>query len=102
MRGASPGTLWRMDVTTMDKTDLFKRDSAGRTVLFHAAETGDMDEVQRMIFSLAGTGLCCQRLSLLEIRDASGFTALDMAERNGHKAIADLLRGEQMRMEFFE
>ncbi len=29
-------------------------------------------------------------------------TAADLAERNGHKAIAMLLRGEQGRMDFFE
>ena len=55
-----------------------------------------------MIFSLAGTGVCCQRLSLIETKDSSGSTAADVAERNGHPEIASLLRGEQMRMEDFE
>jgi ankyrin repeat protein len=84
------------------KPDHFIRDSVGRTALFYAAERGDLQEVQRIIFSLSGTGLSCQRLSLLEIRDSSGLTASDVAEQAGHQEIADLLRGEQMRMEFFE
>ena len=85
-----------------NKSDLFAQDSVGRTALFYAAERGDLKEVRRMIFSLAGTGLCCQRLSLIGIRDSSGLTASDVAEQAGHKGIADLLRGEQGRMEFFE
>ena len=55
-----------------------------------------------MIFSLSGTGLWPQRLALIEVKDSSGLTASDAAEQAGHKEIADLLRGEQMRMEFFE
>lgn len=85
-----------------NQTGLFKRDATGRTSLFHAAERGDMEEVHRMIFSLAGTGMSCQRLALIGIKDASGVTAADVAEQAGHKEIAELLRGEQMRMEFFE
>ena len=56
----------------------------------------------RMIFSLAGTGVCCQRLRVIAEKDSYGLTASEVAEQNGHKEIADLLRGEQMRMEFFE
>jgi hypothetical protein len=85
-----------------DQSHLFAQDSVGRTTLFYAAERGDLEEVRRIIFSLPGTGLWCQRLSLIEIRDSSGLTASDVAEQAGHKEIADLLRGEQMRMEFFE
>ena len=40
--------------------------------------------------------------ALIQIKDSSGLTASDVAEQNGHMRIADLLRGEQMRMEFFE
>ena len=86
----------------MSGSDLFERDATGRTPLFHAAERGDMEEVRRMIFSLAGTGVWPQRLALIERKDSSGLTASDVAEQAGHKEIADLLRGEQMRMEFFE
>ena len=84
------------------KSDLFARDSVGRTSLFYAAEGGDLEEVRRIIFSLTGTGISCQRLSLIEIRDSYGLTASDVAEHAGHKEIASLLRAEQGRMEFFE
>ena len=84
------------------KPDPFARDSIGRTSLFYAAERGDLAQVRRIIFSLTGTGLSCQRLALIKSRDSSGLTASDVAEQAGHKEIADLLRGEQMRMEFFE
>ena len=83
-------------------SDPFKRDSSGRTRLFYAAETGDLAEVQRLIFSLAGTGLSPQRLSLIALTDSSGLTAADVAAEAGHKDIAALLRKEQMRMEYFE
>jgi ankyrin repeat protein len=89
-------------VNVTSSSALFARDSSGRTSLFYAAERGDLEEVRRIIFSLAGTGVWCQRLALLEIKDSSGLTASDVAEQAGHKEIADLLRGEQMRMEFFE
>jgi ankyrin repeat protein len=82
--------------------DLFARDSKGRTTLFYAAERGDLEEVQRIIYSLAGTGLSCQRLSLIQIVDASGLTASDVAEQAGHEEIASLLRGEEVRMEYYE
>jgi ankyrin repeat protein len=85
----------------MSKPDPFARDSAGRTALFHAAERGDIDEVRRLIYSLSGTGLWPQRLALIEIVDASGLTASDVAEQAGHDEIASLLRGEQGRMEYY-
>jgi ankyrin repeat protein len=91
-----------MEANVTNKSDLFAQDTLGRTALFYAAERGDLKKVRRIIFSLAGTGLWPQRLSLIEIRDSSGLTAIDVAEQAGHKEIADLLRGEQMRMEFFE
>jgi hypothetical protein len=78
------------------------RDSVGRTDLFFAAEKGDIEEVRRIIFSLTGTGVCCQRLSAIAKKDSSGLTAADVAEQAGHKEIADLLRGEQVRMEYYE
>ena len=84
------------------EADIFSKDLAGRTALFYAAEEGDIEEVRRLIFSLAGTGMCCQRLSLIGTKDSSGLTAIDVAEQAGHKETAALLRGEQMRMEFFE
>jgi ankyrin repeat protein len=91
-----------MEASVTNKSDPFAQDSVGRTALFYAAERGDIEKVLRIIFSLPGTGLWCQRLALIEIKDSSGLTASDMAEQAGHKGIADLLRGEQMRTEFFE
>jgi hypothetical protein len=86
----------------VDPRELFVRDEYGRTVLFAAADHGQHEEVSRIIFSLAGTGFAPQRLALIAIEDNDGLTAADIAERAGHRAIADLLRGEQLRMEFFE
>ena len=85
-----------------EKTDLFAKDSLGRTSLFHAAETGNIEEVKMMIFSVGGTGLSCQRLALIKIRDSRGLTVIEAAANSGHREIADLLLNEQMRMEFFE
>ena len=85
-----------------DPKNLFVRDEYGRTVLFAAAERGGQEEVTRIIFSLAGTGFAPQRLALIAIEDNDGLTAADVAERGGHRAIANLLRREQARMEFFE
>ena len=86
----------------MDSHDPFARDSLGRTALFYAAERGDLEEVKRIIFRLSGTGLGLQRLALITIEDASGLTAADVAEQAGHEDIANLLNGEQGRMEYFE
>ena len=84
------------------RSALFDRDDSGRTRLFYAAEKGLEKEVQEMIFSLGGTGLGPERLALISIQDHSGLTAADLAEQNGHDQIAELLRGEQFRMEYFE
>jgi hypothetical protein len=71
-------------------------------MLFYAAERGDLAEVRRIIYSLAGTGLSPQRLALISIVDESGLTAADVAQQAGHIEIAALLNGEQGRMEWFE
>jgi hypothetical protein len=84
-----------------NRSDLFAKDAVGRTSLFYAAERGDLDEVRRIIFSLAGTGVWPQRLALIEVEDALGLTAADVAEQAGHDEIAALLHGEQGRMEYF-
>lgn len=89
----------------MDKEqrmNLFQQDALGRTPLFYAAEKGLEKEVREMIFSLRGTGLSLARLKLIVIKDHSGLTAADVAEENGHEAIARLLKEEQGRMEYFE
>ena len=86
----------------MDPRELFVLDERGRTLLFAVAEQGRHEEVARIIFSLAGTGFAPQRLALIAIEDNDGLTAADVAERGGHDAIANLLRGERARMEFFE
>ena len=85
-----------------DLKHLFVRDEHGRTALIVAAAEGRQEEVSRIIFSLAGTGLAPQRLALISMEDNEGLTAADVAESAGHQAIADLLRGEQGRMELFE
>ncbi len=92
----------RMHGDKVINNDRFSQDSVGRTSLFNAAEKGDIEEVRRIIFSLSGTGLSLQRLSLIEIKDSYGLTATNVAKQARHGEIADLLRGEQMRMEFFE
>jgi len=89
-------------MTLNKNSNHFARDPSGRTRLFHAAENGDLEEVRMIIYSLTGTGLSPQRLSLITIKDLAGLTAADVAERAGKKEIADLLRSEQMRMEYFE
>lgn len=71
-------------------------------MLFAAAEQGRQEEVSQIIFSLAGTGFAPPRLALIAIEDNDGLTAADVAEQRGHQVIADLLRGERARMEFFE
>ena len=81
---------------------LFEQDALGRTPLFYAAEKGLEEQVREMIFSLRGTGLSLPRLKLIALKDHSGLTAADVAEENGHEAIARLLREEQGRMEYFE
>ncbi len=86
----------------MAQKDFFKTDAKGRTTLFYAAEIGDIETVKAIIFKLAGTGISCQRLALINHQDLEGLTAIDAAEGSGNDEIAGLLRGEKMRMEFFE
>ncbi len=86
----------------MNEKNLFTLDLMGRTALFYVAGGGDIDAVNRMIYSLSGTGMSLQRLNLISIKDVNGLTAIDMAEQAGHKEIANLLRSEKGRMEFFE
>ena len=81
---------------------LSQQDAHGRTSLSYAAEEGLYQDVWDMIFTLSGTGVLPQRLGLIEVKDHDGLTAADVAEQNGHQAIADLLRGEMWRMECFE
>ena len=86
----------------MAQTDLFKTDEKWRTTLFYAAEIGDLEVVEAILYKLAGTGVSCQRLALINHKDLDGLTAIDIAEKSGNDEIASLLRGEKMRMEFFE
>ena len=67
---------------------LLERDAFGRTQLFYAAEKGLEEEVREMIFSLRGTGMFPERLTLISIQDHSSLTAADVAERNSHEEIA--------------
>jgi len=92
----------QIDALAQLRKRLFEEDVAGRTPLFRAAEKGLEYEVREIIFSLRGTGLAPPRLALIATKDVLGLTAADVAEQNGHEEIADLLRSEQGRMEFFE
>ncbi len=82
--------------------NLFDLDLMGRTALFYVAGGGDIEAVNRMIYSLSGTGMSPQRLSFISIKDINGITAIDMAEQAGQKEVAALLRSEKGRMNFFE
>ena len=86
----------------MNHKDFFKTDENGRTILFYAAESGDIEMVKAIIFKLTGTGISCQRLALIDKKDFEGLTAIDAAENAGHDEIAELLRREKLRMEYFE
>ena len=86
----------------MSGSTQFDQDEDGRTALFRAAESGDIQAVEEIIYSLTGTGMCCQRLTLISHKDREGLTAIDAAQRAGHEEIAGLLGGEKGRMEFFE
>ena len=86
----------------MAYSEFFNTDERGRTTLFYAAERGDMEAVKAIIFKLMGTGIYCQRLALIEKEDVEGLTAIDVAEQAGHNDVADLLRKEKFRMEYFE
>ena len=61
-----------------------------------------MAAVKAIIFKLTGTGISCQRLAPINCKDIEGLPVIDVAEANGNSEIANLLRGEKMRMEFFE
>jgi len=86
----------------MAYNDLFKQDERGHTTLFYAAEIGDIELVKTIIYKLAGTGVSCQRLALINTKNKEGLTAIDVAEKAGNSEIAQLLQSEKMRMEFFE
>jgi ankyrin repeat protein len=92
----------QLDALRERRRRLAEPDVAGRTPLFYAAELGREDEVREIIFSFRGTGMSPPRLALIAQKDALGLTAADVAEQNGHEEIAQLLRSEQGRMEFFE
>jgi len=91
-----------LDALAERRKRLGKQDVVGRTPLFRAAEAGDLERVKEIIFSFRGTGMFPPRLSLIATEDVLGLTAADVAEQNGHEEIAQLLRSEQGRMEFFE
>ena len=84
------------------RSHLMMQDSRGRTALHHAAEKGDLAEVEAIIFRFRGTGLFPPRLALITIEDVAGLTAADIAEQHGYTEIVNLLRSEQGRMEYFE
>ena len=82
--------------------ELFLTDKDGRTALFYAAERGDKDIVWMLLSSLTGTGVFCQRGTLLDVRDNEGHLAEDWAQINGHEEIRRILSAERLRIEYFE
>jgi len=93
----------QLDALRERRRRLAEPDVAGRTPLFYAAEKGREEEVREIIFSFRGTGMSPPRLALIAKKDALGLTAY----RRGRtarptKRVAQLLRSEQGRMEFFE
>lgn len=81
---------------------LSEQDGLGRTPLFYAAEQGLEEEVWEILSRFRGTGMSPPRLVLITTKDQSGLTAADVAEQNGHKEVARLLRKEEVRMEYYE
>jgi hypothetical protein len=81
---------------------LLAQDDLGRTPLFYVAEQGLEKEVWSILSSFRGTGLFPPRLALITITDHAGLTAADVAEQAGHERVADLLRKEEIRMEYYE
>jgi ankyrin repeat protein len=92
----------QLDAIAGRRKRLAEQDIVGRTPLFYAAENGLEEEVREIIFSFRGTGMFPPRLALISQKDVTGRTAADVAEENGHEEIAQLLRSEEGRMEFFE
>lgn len=86
----------------MPRSPLFDEDDEGRTSLFYAAESGKIQAVRDIIFSLTGTGMCCPRLALIDHKDKNGHTAIDVAQQASQKDVEELLAGEKGRMDFFE
>ena len=82
--------------------DPFEKNAQGRTSLFDAAARGDLGMVEKIIYSLPGTGFYPARLAILTLQDNAGLTAADVAEQHGHIEIAELLRGDIGRMEYYE
>lgn len=86
----------------MPRSPQFDEDDDGRTSLFHEAESGRIQAVKNILFSLSGTGMCCERLALIDHKDKHGCTAIDVAKRAGHEEIVEILSSEKGRMDFFE
>ena len=91
-----------LNFDAMQRGDIFLTDKDGRTALFYAAERGDEEIVWILLSSLAGTGMLCQRGTLLEVRDNEGNLAEDWAQINGQEEIKRILSIERQRIEFFE
>lgn len=85
-----------------ENPDPFAVDRFGQTLLMRLAAMGDLDGVEKLIFSLPGTGFSCQRLALIKKTNSGGKTASVIAEESGHDAIAELLGRERRRMEWYE
>ena len=79
----------------------FQQDAKGRTALFYAVERGELLLLKKLLFSLNGTGLFCQRGALMNIKDQTGISAEDLAQRLEKQTIYQLLSRESTRIEFY-
>ena len=78
------GEVWFPDDEVMPLDPINDPGSFGRTPLIEAAFSGDLDKVNELIDLGADIG----------VKDNSGNDALQVANLNGHEAIADRLRKE--------
>lgn len=82
--------------------NLFSRDNDQRTVLFYLAENEDEDAAWIVLGAVPGTGLCCLRGSLLEMKDNQDMYAEDYAKQLGNEKMYRLFSGERLRIKYHE
>ena len=78
---AKSGDLAQVRTAIDEGDDLNEVDEQGRTALMHAAQRGDANMVKLLLEAGADATL----------KDRNGLSAAELARRNGHEAVADLL-----------